>query len=875
MTGPTSERYAQILVWWVQCVRRRAAQVVVLALLATAAAAALVVAELEIDTRNEGLIADDVPYRLKEIEFAAQFPHFDDVILMVVDADVPEAADAATQALVESLLDRPDLFASVYAPSADPFFRKHGLLYSSPEDLEALVNDLAGGQALLAALAEDPSLRGLFDVLGTAFEAIGDGESAPADFAPAVGRIAEIVEAQLAGRPHRLSWQSLIQPQDDDPLDRRRFVLVQATEDTFGHRNGDALSEVRRLSGSVETAADGPDALRIRVTGGPALDAEELETVSLGGTTAGILSLVLVSGLLLAGLRSSRLIFAVLTTLIIGLIMALAFATIAVGRLNLLSVAFAVLFVGLAVDFGIHFALRYSEAMKGIVPHADALARATAGVGGALTLSAVCAAIGFFSFVPTAYRGLAELGIIAGSSMAVALFTNLTILPAMLTILPVIPQAPSRPPAVVDATKPLRRRSTAIIVITGIVTLGALLLVPSTQFDVNPLNLKDPDTESVSTFLDLSQDSRSSPYRIDLLAADLDAAEQRAWELELHPLVAEALTLSSFVPEDQDEKFWILDEAFLFLGPVLDPQTPRPPPSSEERRESVRNLAAILSGTTVADGNLAQAADRLERALNTFISRADGHAYELLETSLVGWLPQLLDDLRTAFSAEPVSLETLPDNLRSRWVASDGRARIELRPAEDVSDNRAMRRFAEEILMVAPSATGTPVSVTEGSNVVVGAFRTATLITIAGIVLVLIVVERRLSQVAVTLVPLVLAGLFTLAAAVLIGVPLNFANIIALPLLFGLGVSSSIHMVMRRAHEGAGRALLRTSTPRAVFYSALTTAASFGSLAVSPHRGMASMGLLLTIAILFTLVCTLIILPALMDLIDRRGGDST
>jgi predicted RND superfamily exporter protein len=244
-----------------------------------------------------------------------------------------------------------------------------------------------------------------------------------------------------------------------------------------------------------------------------------------------------------------------------------------------------------------------------------------------------------------------------------------------------------------------------------------------------------------------------------------------------------------------------------------------------------------------------------------------------LEARLTGNLPALLERLRHALEAGPADLEDLPASVRDQWVNVRGEARILVRPAAVIEDNADLRAFAAAVQSVAPGATGTPVVVVAGGHEVIRAFRQASLLALTSITILLALVLRDLRDLLFVLAPLALAFLFTAASAVLLDLQLNFANVIVLPLLLGLGVSGTLHVVMRWRQEGGVDRLDTTSTPRAVLFSALTTVASFGSLAVSDHRGLASMGLLLTIAISWSLVCSLVVLPHILALArPRRGG---
>src|SRR5690606_15209422 len=256
-------------------------------------------------------------------------------------------------------------------------------------------------------------------------------------------------------------------------------------------------------------------------------------TVAEGAGGATILSLTLVILILFLGLRSWRIIAAVVATLVAGLIATAAFATVAVGSLNLISVAFAVLFVGIAVDFGIQFSVRFRDERFRKGDLARALESAAAGIGGPLLLAGAAAAVGFFSFVPTNYAGVSELGIIAGTSMGIALFLNLTLLPALLSLV--------KPPGEADTVglrflapldKFLLRRRRGITFVAFCLGAIGIALAPQLRFDFDPLNLKDPSTESVSTLLDLMQDPSTTPYTLNALAPTLEEAAALGARLE-------------------------------------------------------------------------------------------------------------------------------------------------------------------------------------------------------------------------------------------------------------------------------------------------------------------------------------------------------
>jgi hypothetical protein len=669
-----------------------------------------------------------------------------------------------------------------------------------------------------------------------------------------------------------VSWQALMEGDDVSAADRRRIIVAQPALDFASLQPAANAMETIRAAAVAHSLV--PErGIRVRLTGSAPLEQEELESVAEGMGLAGVLSLVLVTLLLLWGLRSPRMVVATLATLVIGLVWTAAFATFAIGRLNLISVAFAVLFIGLSVDFGIHFALRLGEETDRGGQSTKAMSRTAEGVGGSLTLCAGAAAIGFLSFLPTDYVGLAELGVIAGAGMFIALFANLTVLPAFLALMP--PR--SRPNRAATKTygtaRPPMQARYARWVVAGaaVLGIGAAALLPAARFDFDPLNLKDRSTESVQTLFDLMGHEDTAPYTADVLAEN--AADARAFtaKLEALPTVKGVLSIESFVPAGQQDKLAAIESAAFLLLPALQ-QQPMAPPTEAQRRQTFVSFRDFLSGFQPRDERAGAPPGAAVARLSSALGRLQPDAGVLvsLEHRLLSTLPGRLSALRDSLQAEPVTPADLPPALKRRFIDDQGRVRLEIFPREDVRDPAKLRRFAADIRTVAPRATGSPVIIVEAGAAVVRAFAVAAAISVIAIGVLIVVLLRRLRDILLIFAPLCLAAVLTVAASVIFDLPFNFANVIVLPLLFGLGVASAIHLVMReRAEADLGR-LLGTSTPRAVVFSALTTIGSFASIALSSHPGTAGMGVLLTIAIGLTLLCTMIVLPALMALTNRR-----
>lgn len=835
---------------------RRPWPVLALAALLTLGSAAIVATRLGIDTSTEEMISTAVPFRQREVDFDRAFPQFDDLLVVVIDAATPAAADQAAAALAQRLEGRDDLFRRVSRPDSHPYFRQYGVLFLPPDQVFDLADRIIAAQPMLGTLAADPSLRGLLDVLGLALDAAQRGETDATILVERFAPVAAAIESVLSGRPEPIAWARTFGDAPADPRGSRRLILVQPVLDAG------SLAPGGRASAALRAAAADLD-VSVRLTGGVALDDEELASVARGAEWGLGLSFALVTLLLVVALREARLIGAILATMVAGLIATTGFAALAVGTLNLISVAFGIMFVGIAVDFGIQFCTRYRGDRRGAGDPIEALARVGQGIGGAMILAGLAIAAGFLAFLPTRFDGVAELGLISGVGMAIALVLNLTLLPALIALLR--PQVRASRPvgrslAALDSA--LAVHSRLVLATFAALALGSLVALTALRFDMNPLHLKDPDAQSVATLQDLLVDPLASPYALNVLVANATAAADLAARARALAGVARTQTLADFVPPDQDAKLAPLADAAIILGPTLSPPAVAEPPDPDAVIAAMTRVAEQLLSLPGAGAE----ARRLANALDAAADRGPS-LMPAIQAAVIGDLATVLADLRALLTVGPVTAETLPADLAADWRAADGRVRVAIYPEGRDLDNTAIAAFVASVRGIAPDATGMAASIVDSGAVVVDAFLTASLAALAAIVVLLGLALRRALDVTLILAPLLLAGLLTMGGSVILGLPINFTNIIGLPLLLGIGVSFPTYLVIgwRAGAEG----VLQTGTARAVLYSAATTASAFGSLALSGHPGTADMGAMLLLAIGALLVCNLIGLPALLAVVRR------
>ncbi len=848
----------------VEASRRHALIVVALALILAGAGAAYTARHIAIDTDIEKIISPKLEWRQRATEMDREFPNNADLLAIVIDGTTPDLASDAATFLARRLGDEHDVFRSVRQPDGTPFFRHDGLLFLSVDEVQSYADGIITAQPMLGTLAADPNLRGVVSAIDLLAQGVANGAIDPAQYSAPFTAIASSSKAALAGKYAPLSWENLLSNRPPQPQELRRFVLTQPKLDY------DDLEPGAKAAAAVRAAAAKagftPErGVRVRITGPIPLNDDQFSTLSQGAGLTTALSLGLLFLWLFLGLGSPRLVAAIFITLVVGLIACATYAVVVVGPLNPISLAFAVLFIGIAVDFGIQFSMRFRDERHRIASLPEALNRTARGIGGALGVAAIATAVGFFSFVPTDYTGVSELGLIAGAGMLIALVLNLTLLPALLTLLH--PPGESHPvgfawAAPINSWLVDRRRW--VMIGTSIIAIAAAVSLHWLQFDFNPLNLENRNSEAMQTLYDLMKDPTSTPDTIEILTDSPAAAVNLQQRLDPIPEIAQTLSVNSFVPENQAAKIEILQDARMLLGPTLTPSTIKPKPNDDDIMRSILHCVADLQ-KAAQHGD--PAVTELSLAFQGIASRGNS-ALPRLDENLASGIGNRLDDLRDALDPEPVTLDTLPLETKKDWIADDGRVRVEVFPKGNTRDNDVLRRFAAAVQKIAPTATGTPITIQESAFTVTHAFMTAGAIAVIAIALLLLIVLRRISDTARVLIPLLLAGLLTLSAGVLLGLPLNYANIITLPMLLGIGVAFDIYFVMRwRAGEGD---LLQSSTARAILFSALSTGTAFGSLAFSKSPGMSEMGKLLTLALFFTLASTFILLPALLGPVQHR-----
>jgi hopanoid biosynthesis associated RND transporter like protein HpnN len=836
------------------------ARLVLVCSLAIAAGCGLYAAlHFRLNSDINALLPANLEWRKRELAFDQQFHRFG-VIDVVVEAPTPELAAAATRDLSDALAANKAQFESVENASSADFFARNAFMYIPTDALRRTAEGLVQGEPLLQDLSQDRSLRGLVAGLEDALIGLQSDKVKADDFARPLNLVSDTLDNVLAAKPASFSWRELTEGHAPAPIERRGFIEVRPVLDFKSLQPGQAAEDaIRQAAAPIEVRHEA----RVHLTGLVVINDEQFGSIRENAVRNAIISVLLVLLILWLALRSAKLIAALCVTVIVGLAATAAAGIALVGSFNVISIYFAVLFVGIGVDFAIQFGVRYRNERHRLGALSDALREAGVRVAAPLALAALATAAGFFSFLPTDYRGVSELGLIAGVGMLIAYVTSITVLPALIMLV----NPPGEPePLGYAALAPiddyLARRRRPVLLGTGLVVLCLLPSLYWLRFDYNPLDLMNPNSEAIATFRDLSRDASTSGNAAEVIAPSVDAARELSARLAALPEVSGVVSIANFLPTDQDAKIPIIQGAQAKLAGVFDMRDAPAPPTDAENVDALNEGAARLKEAAGDRSGIGADAMRRLAGLMTRLAAGPAPLRETAATTLIAPLEADLTSLQASLEARPVTLEALPQGLTAGWKTPDGKVRLSVAPKGDGDDIPAMRAFVGAVLAVAPDATQGPISTLAAGDMILKSFVEAGAYALGSIAILLFITLRRVGDVLLTLIPLALAGLVTMEIMAVVGMPFNFANIIALPLLLGVGVAFKIYYIMAW-REGITH-LLQTPLTRAVIFSALTTATAFGSLWLSSHPGTSSMGKLLALSLLCTLAAAVVFQPILM-----------
>ena len=773
--------------------------------------------------------------------FKRDFPQLQQTAIVVLRGSDAAEVSRATQAMHDRLKTEDD-FASVFAPTIDPFIERHRLHFLSKDQLAAWQRGADYTYGAVLRLADETSLENLAFTL-TDFVAANPGQPLPV----ALDTLLDVIE----GTPDA-SFSTFYPLVDPNQAEYLEFIVVQGTQNLDQPLpNAQIVAQLEAVSDLITRAFN----VNVALTGEVALANEEIGAALTGIEIAGVMSVVIIALILGVGLRSYRVIGIIFAKLLLGSCLTLGAATILVGSFNTLSMLFVVMFFGLGIDFSLHFILRAMA--EGSVGE-QGLKSTFKDTAPALGLCTLTSAIAFLAFVPTDYLGLGELGLISAAGMLIALFLTLLFVPAAYLKWHGRSATTHRNFSVTRRVRLAPR---------GVRLLGCLFLVGSpfalaialdTQFNYNVLSMRDPDSPAMRALVDLQESGYETDYSIQLTASNEQAASALKARLETLPSVKAVNLPLDFAPAHDVDRERILEE----LAQKYAEIEPLPPETSNERAPA-ESHSMITEYIDFARSRLteteAEPLDRLANALHKYFKDPSLKA----ETEQAWQAAFILSqtELNQMLTAPAPTLASLPDRFRSRFITAAGEHLITVQPTHALTSRDQTDQFVADVLSVDPMAAGRTMVEWGIGEVVIEAFFQAILTTLIAVIVLLILYFKRLSPVVLVLLPIGLTILYTLAIAEWLGLTLNMANILVVPLIIGLGVDTGIHIIHRYDQSGPSYAV--AATHKAVVLSGLTTCGTFFSLSFSPHGGAASIGLLLTIAIGSLLAISLTVLPLL------------
>ncbi len=880
---------------------RRPILTVVVSLLLAAAGIGYTLHALTFKTSGRDVLSQDAPYVKRYVEYGRDFGELEDIVV-VVEARSFEGAKAYAARLVQELRASPVKFERV-AYRIDPKqFEGNQLLYLSTDELKEIRDKIFDHQEFMESFAGDPSLARLLEGVNTQLAAafvsnlfdLGlNDKDLPVDT-----RFLRVLLEQISSRldhpaPFRSPWGTLFSFGNESPdagyfLSEDKsllFILVESPKGDKGSFVGDQKSIEAVRAAIAKLRPDFP-AIQAGVTGGPALSNDEMSAAFHDSQIATILAFALtLLVMMIAFVRVGKPIL-MLAVLAVSLAWSMGIITLTIGHLTIFSVMFISIVVGIGIDYGIYFLFRYEEEIflgRGV---REALERTAARTGPGMTIGALTAGGTFYVLMLTDFRGIQELGFIAGTAILLAWLSMMTLFPAVLMLVDRRhldrarehrPRAQQLERIHVPVLDRLTNYPVTVLMSAGVTTALSLWALPSVSFDYNVLNLQAKGTESVVWERRVLANTGRSGFNALASAGSLDELRQKQHAFAELPSVAEVDSVVRLIPEDQPEKIAIIKSFAPLVNPIRIGRSS--PVDLDRLRQALADIERRFDVVAAEAGDkLPEELTAIRKQTEALIKRLRKVDRETAEPPLTYLQAQLYRDFVSKFyslqrnlNPHLISIQDVPAELRRKFVGSSERFLLQIHPKVDIWEREGARRFVTELRSVDPEVTGSPVIAYEATTLMERGYvqgAAYAFILVGGLTFMMI---RRAKESLLALLPLVIGLLWTIGLMRLLGLKFNLANVWGLPLMIGISAEFGLNIVMRymegRAHGGP---LVARSTVMGVALNGITTMVGFGSLMVAAHQGIFGLGLLLTIGSGCGLLASLVVLPVILRLVTSR-----
>ncbi len=856
---------------------------------------------LEFDTSRDNLVGANKRYHKNFLEFRKEFPQQDDLVV-VVESEDPEKNRQFVERLGAKLEAETNTFTHVLYKGDLRMLGSKALLFASSNDVAELKLTLAEYRPFIQKFSTTTNLDSLFTMINREFRTAKREQNAENESMikalPALERIISQGTASLdrPGTPPSPGITALFDPTGEAEKDiyitfaEGRIYIVTAhalpAQKPGENNNPAAVSRLRQLVEETKLEVPG---LNVGVTGEPVLEIDEMEQSQRDSTLASIVSLVVCALIFIYGYQETGRPVKATICLVVGLGYTMAFATLVIGHLNILTITFVPILIGLAIDFGVHLITRYEEELRHGLSERDALKKAMVFTGQGIFTGAFTTAGAFLAMGLTNFKGIQEMGIICGGGILICLIPMLTLLPVLLlrgrqNVIDHrqgdIPETRAR----IENIWLTRPRGTAVVV--GVVTIGAALFLPRLYFDYNLLNMQSAGLPAVEFEHKLIQSANKSVLFGAVVANNLEDAVRLEEEIKMLPVVAEKDGIDSiarFLAADQSSQMRLIGDIKQSLrGISFRPPDPRPVDISELSRTLYSlggYLGMALNEVGTNEPALSEQLTSLRREIENLrkaINQGGAEKSKEIAEKLGNFQRALFNDIRDTFEAlknqdnsAPLQIADLPPALRDRFIGVNGKFLLQVYPKKDVWVRENQEEFIRALQKIDPNVTGTPVQLYYYTDLLKKSYEEAALYALGAIVLLVLIHFRSIWSVILALIPVALGSIWLGGLMGLLGVPLNPANIMTLPLVIGIGVTNGIHILNRFAEEQTP-SILAKSTGKAVFVSGLTTIAGFGSLIIAKHQGIQSLGAVMAVGVTTCMIAALTFVPALLNLTNRQ-----
>ncbi len=844
-------------------------------------------ARLEFHTGQDDLISANNRDSRNYLRYTAEFPDLDGLIVVVKVASDPARAERFADALARKLVPDQVNVKSIFYRIDAGVMGNSALLFLSDEDLTRLRARLAASLPLLQAYGANPTLAALFGMVNAQLDHAASSMTSSGGAGRAAGNpgmdltlLDAILGAMIADPATRtpspwsalnpIGQQSAVMGDGYLASDNGKYLLLHIAPGDGAKDGPDPVEVIQADLDAVRAQFPGLDA---GMTGGPALAEAEESTTQHDMTLGSILAVGGLIALIVIPFRGVvEPLFAIIA-LLTGVAWSFGFTTLVVGHLNLLSAVFTSVLAGIGINFPIHLMARYDEARRKGLAMPEAVELAVVNTGTGVFASACIMALAFLMPMFTDFKGIAELGLISAAGLFMCLISALLVFPAMVALRdrgrpggarPALSLAPRR-----SLLEKLFARPGLIVGVTTVATLGALFLIRGVRFDQNVLKLQASEVEAVRFENTLLHDSGRSSWFAVAFAPTRAGADRKAAAFRKLPQVTDVETISTYIPDDQERKRAILGALGRQLGPISIRVGAQSDAAALMRELS--GLAGRLEAMSQFDasGGVFKTAGLAEDAIARL--KKNANAFSTYEQRMASSLAAELAALKPQLRPNKVTEKTLPPILRERFIGKSGLYLVQIYPKGDIWEDAPLERFVGALRTVDRDVTGPPVQTYNLATVMRHGYERAALFALIAVFIFVFLDFRNLRDTLLATVPLAFGGAWLLEAMPLLGWEFNLANLFAVPIIIGMGVDNGVNMLYRwREERDKSSLILSKAVGKSVTICSLTTIAAFAALIPASHRGISSLGWVLSAGVTLILLATLIVLPALFELLGSR-----